>query len=58
MLDVSTKQATSEPKTLPTANPGEPSDRGEKAPAIEKNQKQSMRRLNLQKKTFITHDVI
>ncbi|HJW87129.1 MAG TPA: hypothetical protein VJ440_10890 [Candidatus Brocadiaceae bacterium] len=41
MLDASTKQATPEQKTLPTANPGESSDSGEKAPAIEKEEKES-----------------
>lgn len=41
MLDVSTKSGTPESKTLPTANPGEPSDSGEKAPSIEKEQKES-----------------
>ncbi len=41
MLDVSTKSDTPASKTLPTANPGEPSDSGEKVPAIEKEQKES-----------------
>ena len=39
MLDVSTKTDTPEQKTLPMANPGEPSNIGGKAPSIEKEQK-------------------
>ena len=41
MLDVSTKTDTPEQKTLPMANPGEPSNIGGKAPSIEKEQKES-----------------